>query len=334
MAHEISMQTMSDGTQVGEAAFAGEGAWHGLGKVLHAEDGKGMNSEEAIIAANQDWETKKELMKLSQDDALVPDFYATVRQDTRKVLGIVGKNYQVIQNREAFNFLDSFIQDGVMQYESAISLFGGRQIVLLARMPSVDYVIDGDANKRYLMFSNSHDGSGSIIIQPTHVRVVCNNTHQIALRDKQFQVKIRHNGSMEEKLEIAKTYMSQFDERFTLFTEQGKHLASKSFSSDDVTSYLDQLFPAVKDASERQTKNRREKLDKLMDRMSSPANSLPGMRGTWWQVFNAVTESVDHFSNYKGGALERAENRFSNITEGAGAALKNKAMELALSFAV
>jgi hypothetical protein len=86
--------------------------------------------------------------------------------------------------------------------------------------------------------------------------------------------------------------------------------------------------------TERQEKNRQTKLDMVRGMMNTPANTLPGMEGTWWQVFNAITEAVDHRSNYKGDDLTRAENRFTNIIEGAGAALKDKAFELALQMAV
>jgi len=333
MAHEISV-IEENGLEIAEAGYANTPAWHNLGNVFNAGGTEAPNSEQMMELAHQNWLTEKEPMNLVQDGKAVGGYFATVRQDTREVLGIVGKNYKVLQNKDAFKFMDSFMQDGIMRYESAMALFGGKQVVLLARMPSVDEVIPGDRQDRFLLLSNTHDGTGSIIMQPTHVRVVCNNTHRIAISNQTYQVKVRHSSSMEEKMEMARKYLSQFDKKFSEYTETAKHLAKYSYTQDMVKSYLDQLFPAQKDASDRQVKNRLAKLDMVKGMMNTPANTLPGMEGTLWQLFNAVTEAVDHRSSYKGDDLARAENRFTNIMEGAGANLKDKAFELALQLAV
>lgn len=333
MAHEISV-IEENGVEIAEAAYANTPAWHGLGNIFNAGGTEAPNSEQMMELAHQNWLCEKEPMQLTQDGLAVNGYFATVRQDTRKVLGIVGKNYKVLQNKDAFKFMDGFMQDGIMKYESAMSLYGGGMVVLLARMPSVDEIVPGDMQERYLLLSNTHDGTGSIILQPTHVRVVCANTHRIALQKETYQVRVRHSSSMEEKMELAKNYLSQFDKKFSAYTEMAKHLASMPYKSEDVQSYLDQLFPAKEDMTERQEKNRQTKLDMVRGMMNTPANTLPGMEGTWWQVFNAITEAVDHRSNYKGDDLTRAENRFTNIIEGAGAALKDKAFELALQMAV
>lgn len=334
MAHEISV-IEENGVEIVEAAYANTPAWHNLGNVFNAGGTEAPDSETMMELAHQNWLCEKEQMNLVQDGKPVGGgYFATVRQDTREVLGIVGKNYKVLQNKDAFKFMDSFMQDGIMRYESAMALFGGRQVVLLARMPSVDEIIPGDRQERYLLLSNTHDGTGSIIMQPTHVRVVCNNTHRIAIANETYQVKVRHSSSMEEKMEMARKYLSQFDKKFSEYTETAKHLAKVSYTDDMVSDYLNQLFPAKADASERQVKNRLDKLMMVKGMMNTPGNTLPGMEGTMWQLFNAVTEAVDHRSSYKGDDLSRAENRFTNIMEGAGAALKDKAFELALQMAV
>ena len=130
----------------------------------------------------------------------MPDHFATVRTDSGDVLGVVGKRYRIVQNRDAFGFLDSLLQDGIMKYESAGALRGGRQVFLLARMPSVDEIVPGDNSLRYVLFSTSHDGTAAIHAVPTSVRVVCANTLRIATASS---VGFRHTDDVKAKLDSA-----------------------------------------------------------------------------------------------------------------------------------
>ena len=151
---------MFDG--VGEAAFALRPAWHGLGRVLDDVP----SSEEMIEAAHLGWSVGAQEMVTSEGRS-VPGYFATVREDTGAVLGVVSDRYKVVQNRDAFNFLDSLLQDGVIRYESAGALKGGRVVWALARMPSNDEIALGDVSRRYILFSTTHDGSGSVHALPT-----------------------------------------------------------------------------------------------------------------------------------------------------------------------
>ena len=152
MAHQISM---FDG--VGEAAFALRPAWHGLGRTLDYVP----DSEAMIEAAHLGWSVGARPL-VTCDGRSVPGYFATVREDTGAVLGVVSDRYKVVQNRDAFDFLDSLLQDGVLRYESAGALKGGRVVWALARMPSDDEIAPGDVSRRYILFSTTHDGSGSV----------------------------------------------------------------------------------------------------------------------------------------------------------------------------
>ncbi|MCC7419807.1 MAG: DUF932 domain-containing protein [Planctomycetaceae bacterium] len=319
MAHEISTV---NGTA--EAFFALKPAWHGLGAVLDHVP----TSEEAIQAAHLDWRVAKVPLK-TDEGTDVADHFATVRRDTGAVLGVVSGKYSIVQNREAFSFLDSLLQDGLMRYESAGALRGGRVVWLLARLPSVDTIAPGDNTFRYVLFSTSHDGTASIHAVPTSVRVVCANTLRIATAK---DVGFRHTGDVKTKMDFARKYLSQFDSAFTLFRDKAQTLATRRFSVDQSKEYIAALFPEVKDRGRSQS-IRDRKVNDVRKAFRADRQNIASIKGTWWSLFNAVTESIDHTDRGFRGADRRAkaESKMLSNLDGQGADFKAKAFELALS---
>ena len=339
MAHEISI--LNDGTA--EAAYALKGAWHGLGTVLDTVP----DSETMLKAANLDWEVDlidlHGTVKGGREDGrtIASTQKMVVRTDNYTELGIVGDNYGVVQNREAFSFLDSLFQDGIMRYESAMALRGGRVIAVLARMPSVvDEIADGDTCARYCLFQTSHDGSMNLRAIPTSVRVVCMNTLRMAISASGNIEGVRHIGDMGKKLDYLRKYLSQFDAKFTLFRDKARQLAtakidaSNSSHADAVRKYIDTLFPPVevKPGEPSRAKTIRDgKVAAIRRNYRNERQMLPSIRNSWWSLVNSVTELVDHGDEmvFKGKGRERDENKFMNVVTGDGAAFKSKAFDLA-----
>jgi phage/plasmid-like protein (TIGR03299 family) len=321
MAHEISNVNGQD-----EAFFALQPAWHGLGTVLdHAA-----NSDEAIRAAHLDWTVEMQPIQ-TKGGIEIPDTFATVRTDCNAVLGTVGSRYQIVQNRESFDFLDSLLADGVMKYESAGALKGGRIVWLLARLPSVDAIADGDDSLRYVLFSTSHDGSASIHAIPTSVRVVCANTLRIATAG---DIGFRHTGNVTEKLAEARRYLSQFDSEFTLYRDKARILAERKYTPAQALDYVKTLFPEVSpDTSKRGHTIRENRVEEVRQNFVNNRQRLPSIAGSFWALFNAVTESIDHSA--KSEKLDHAgrENKMISVVDGQGADFKAKAFELALTMA-
>ena len=339
MAHEISV---IDG--LAEAAFANDPAWHGLGEVFKPGENRGMNSQQALELAHLDWRVEKQPIFL-RDNIEIPEHFATVRTDINKTLGIVGGRYEVQQNHECFDFLDGLCQDGIIEYESAFALNEGRKVVILARMPSFDEIAEGDNSLRYVLFSTSHDGTGCINILPTSVRVVCANTLRLALGKSKATAAIRHTAKKDESLKLAKQWLSQFDEKFTMFRDAARFLAEKQYTPEQARDYIHTLFPMPekaegKELSKTVVKNVEEKRAGVYGAVNIASNSLPSIKGTWWQLVNAVTWNVDHESNFKHRSKDsrseiRAgkEKRFENSIQGAGADLKEQAFNLAIAMA-
>lgn len=323
MAHEISING-----GIAEAMYALTPAWHNLGTVLDHVP----NSAEAIRAAHLDWNVEMQPMKTA-GGVEVPEHFATVRTDCNAILGVVGSKYKIVQNAEAFEFLDSLLQDGLMKYESAGALRGGRIVWILARLPSVDTIAEGDDSLRYVLFSTSHDGSASIHAIPTSVRVVCANTLRIATMN---DVGFRHTGNVAQKLEFARRYLSQFDEKFTRFRDAARRLAERRYTPEQAREYIESLFPPVEDKGRGQT-IRNRKVDSVRANFGNVRNTLPSIKGTWWALVNSVTESIDHKRDEDGEpvALDSAkrESRMISLTDGSGAEFKSRAFDLALQMA-
>jgi phage/plasmid-like protein (TIGR03299 family) len=190
-----------------------EKAWHGLGQVVDQYP----TSREALKFAGLDYTVEKrplftydtEYQLADADTGIkipevdVPGFFATVRTDNDSVLGVVGKDYEVVQNVDAFTFFDSIVGGDGIQYETAGALGKGERIFITAKLPGYIRVGQDDCMEKYLFLTTSHDGYGSIMAAFTPVRIVCNNTLNAALRNHTNAIKIRHTPNAKDRLEQA-----------------------------------------------------------------------------------------------------------------------------------
>lgn len=129
--------------------------WHGLGTRVE----EALTVEDALQKSGLDWEVQKRAVQTDQGQ-LIAGYQANVRSTDQKVLGIVSDRYRIVQNREAFDFTNALLGDGV-RFETAGSLFDGKKVWLMARLPE-KYIISGDEISPYLVFSNGHDGTNAI----------------------------------------------------------------------------------------------------------------------------------------------------------------------------
>ena len=154
--------------------YVREKPWHGLG----TEVSEAPASLDALVYAGLDWRVEQKEV-YTEDGTPIPGYKVNVRSTDHAALGIVSDRYKVVQNEAAFQFTDDLLGEGVT-YETAGALQGGRKVWLLARMPQ-RYVIAGDEITPYMVFMNSHDGSSGVKVAMTPIRVVCQNTLNLAL---------------------------------------------------------------------------------------------------------------------------------------------------------
>jgi len=325
MPHEIS--TRVDGTA--EAAFAVQPAWHGLGAVLPGA----MTSEEALQAAQLNWEVVQKPLGYYTDHEIetpegkvtrqefhdLPGQFANVRSDNNFFLGTVSDQYTVVQNFEAFDFMDALVDDGIMQYESAFSIRGGKKVIITARMPEVDTIAHGDEQHRFILMSLSHDGCGAIKFGPTSVRVVCANTYKLALsRDGAAidELSISHVGSLNDRLNKAREILHLATDEFETYSDTARQLAEAKLTRDQWEAYLDVMCPVPNrldpDWTARRESNIQATRDSIAANFRNERNSFGDIVDTAWAAFNAVTEHVDHLPRRGATTRSKSEARFND----------------------
>ena len=287
--------------------YVRETPWHGLGtKVLEAPA-----SKDALQLAGLDWRVLQEPIYTAMKE-LVDGYKANVRDSDRKVLGVVTDRYRVIQNDEAFAFTDELLGAGV-KYETAGSLQGGRKVWLLAHMPH-EYIISGERISPYLLFSNTHDGSGAIKVALTPIRVVCQNTLNLALANAKRSWSMIHTGDIKEKMQeardtlfLAENYMDELGKEF-------EALRMKKLTDKQVMEYIEILLP-IEDGSTPQQEKNMKRLREDMKIRYFDAPDLQGVGKNAYRFVNAVSDFATHAEPLRKTANYK-ENLFSRTVDG------------------
>lgn len=284
MGHELS-------TRNGRVAmmYTGDVPWHGLGVHMDAP----ATARETIAAAGLDYEV--DLVSMTTTDGIpVPQKRAVDRTDTNDVLGVVGGNYVPVQNRQAFNFLDAVVADGGLRYHTAGALRKGERIWLLAKLPGQIRVrFSEDVSEKYLLLSNSHDGSSTLRVHYTSIRVVCSNTLSLADRESRGEgIAIRHQGNLASKVRQAQDVLGLAKRYFDDLEGQIDLMARHYPSYSQVAAYFKNLVPDPEEGNKARAQNVRSELFRLYE--NGKGQDIPEIRGTTWAVLNSVTEYVDH----------------------------------------
>lgn len=287
--------------------YVRETPWHGLGtKVIEAP-----TSKEALVAAGLDWRVLQEPIYTGSEEP-IDGYKANIRDRDRRVLGVVTDRYKVIQNEEAFAFTDALLGDGV-RYETAGSLQEGKKVWLLAHMPH-EYIISGERISPYLLFSNTHDGSGAVKVALTPIRVVCNNTLNLALSTAKRSWSTIHTGDIKNKMQearntllLAETYMDNLGREF-------ENLRQKKMTDKQVMEYIEILLP-IEDGSTPQQIRNMKRLQEDMKARYFDAPDLKDVGKNAYRFINAVSDFATHAEPLRKTANYR-ENLFARTMEG------------------
>ena len=321
MAHDLA--TTNGRTAM---AYFGDTPWHVLGKRL---DGPA-TSREAITAAGLDYEV--ELRPLQTTCGQEVDVRkAVVRTDSKEVLGVVGNKYVPIQNHQCFGFLDSVVADGQVTYHTAGALGSGERIWMLAKLPNTIRVKGtDDITEQFLLLSNSHNGSSSLRVFFTPIRVVCANTLGAAERSGRKQgVSIYHRGDLTAKVGEAQKILGLASRFYDDLETKINHLAQTQMSKLQLETYFEALYPDPIESKSKRAKNVRNELTRLFE--EGKGQDIPGVRHSAWAAFNAVTEYVDHHRSSRGnGEIEVRSNRLKSAWFGSGSRIKSQAWDLAM----
>ena len=277
-------------------------AWWGVGTVVPA----GLTSVDAVLkAAGLDFTvTKRATPFLTRDGdwVTVPDSFTTVRTDadgTETPFGAVGKIYTTVQNRQAFAFLEKLFMDHEYIPETAAPLRGGRKIFISAKKPESMIVDPGgiaDPIDSYLIISNTHDGSGPVMVYDTPWRPECGNTERFGLRDATYKFSIRHTVNWADKYEQAAQTLKLSAQYSQLWVAEQETLVQASFTTDDVNALISEVWGNPDTDKKREVTNDRMLRDDVVERWEIEAGKFG------WNAYSAeraVTGSVDHFTTLK-----------------------------------
>ena len=322
MAHEIE-------TRNGKAQMfscSGRSPWHGLGQIIPGT----ATSAEALELSGLDWRVRCEKIKLDNPEwggQGLDRFRAVVREDDGKALGVVGKGWTPLQNRDTFAIGDALCEQGA-RWETAGSLKGGRRIWALMRLDENEEgteVISGDAVKSYLLFGNGHDGGSAVFVGLTTVRVVCNNTFQAAIGERAPFIRIRHTKGVTERTVQAADIIKSVHGSRDRFIQASRQMAGVELTELEQLEFLMKALGITQDPRKRSTKMQRKlevaRACLALERNQTAPNSV-------WSVFNAVTDFATH-EDRAGRAKAGTEGRAASLSMGTLADVNSKAFRLA-----
>lgn len=317
-------------------AYVGEVPWHEQGTpVPHSVDASAM-----IRAAGLDWTVEKRpargyppIKKRGKPDTYAR--YEIVRcprdrtEELEVILGMVTGRYEPLQNIEAFSFFDPIVDSKTATFETAGALGAGERVWVLAKMPEIIQVVQGDDCEKYLLLSNTHSGQGSVTVKFTAIRVVCQNTLLWALEDGQQAFRVRHSRKMSDRLAEVSELIAAVNAAYAEAAKAFKRLAEARVKDEAM---LDEYLAAVFPRTPAQEKNKTTppKWQQVKNLFETQEDlQLPGVKGTLWGAYNAVTR----FEDYRKARDETAERRLDRVWFGRGADLKVKALNEAVRLA-
>ena len=331
MAHNI----MSDDS----AMFAGEAAWHGIGKVVeHAP-----SPAEALKLSGLDWEVLRSnciIADYADGETVSEEFTALVRSDTKRILSVQSPDYKIVQNKEMFELAYSLGSD--VKVESAFSMNNGARVVCLLRgdtfAPSNS---KEDAITKYLGLINSHNGTLALSALPTSIRIVCNNTLSMAINEGYKKMyRVVHSGDMEAKKKAMEKALAQYKNTGKLFEEHVNVLSNRTMNTQDVQRFWLELYGVIETPVVGNPKSEEEYdnyikaqttiakwadvFDDERKRINAPASM--------WVAVNAATNWMQHRVPSR-GKVPTTENRHFNNIVGATSDDVLKAVRFAKAFA-
>lgn len=303
--------------------FVSQPAWHELGTVLR----EAPSIDEAIVAAGLDWNVRLEDLQIASDGRAVTH-RATVRDSDNSILGVVGPSFVPLQNKDAFAWFQPLIDSGEVQLEAAGSLRAGRRVWVLGKVASETEIVPGDVVRQYVLLAHGHDGSLAIRLGFTSVRVVCANTLRASMdADKETLVKINHLKGAEAALKRVRAAMDLAGRKFKYNADQMRQLARCGCTIDQVKWYAREVFAGEGEGTnERAVPRVVARVVELFDGAGRGID-LPGVRGTVWGAYNAITEITTH---HKG---RTADARVDSAWFGENGRLANRALDVGLKLA-
>ena len=334
MAHNLE-------TNGNEVAFAlrGTPAWHNLANRIFSQDEDVSTQTMLDEAKLSNWNVRLSPLTEHISDSWndVSNAQLVIRTNPfnggTDVLATVGKRYKPVQNEELFAFADNIHDaDPNCRWESDGSLKNGKVVFGTVDIPRT-MVLDpqgaNDQTKLYLIVWTSHDGSVAVQAAITPVRVVCQNTLNLAMRNAKQSFKIRHTQSVEGRIQVARETLGLALGYFDEFEKEAQELFKQEITNAEFSKLITSIYPKPEKDSKGALKKWENKVVLIDDLYhNSPTNA--NIKGTKWGAFNALTERLDYFRSGRGNSesLMAGASGFDPILT----AEKNKLLKLVKAF--
>ena len=284
--------------------------------------------------------TKRPIYCVDDDDVMCPStqFYGIMRDDNKRILGVVGKDYTPLQNEELFYLCERLQPQGV-KVETAGALEGGARVWIQMAGDPMGIGTAQDEVVPYFVMTNGHNGMYPLAGLPTTYRVICQNTLNLAIRNGKkngTMISIRHHGNISDRLESMIDAVENFKDRTAKFYTRAESLARKDVTTDFVQKFWTDVYVNMfgdihntteTAAQESDNKTAASTMTKWCDIFDLESRNS----GTnLWTAYNAVSYWLDHSQTYRGN--NKTENRFTDTLFGTGAKEKLEVFDIALAY--
>lgn len=259
-----------------------EATWNKVGTDIREAN----SVKEALQISGLDYEVVKAPIYLSNGHR-IKDQFATKKKGTDEVFGIVGKDYTIVQNEEAFSFVDGIISEGLTFVKAGETSYMN---YIIASLPE-QYILD-DKFKPYIIFQNSHAGATTLKAAICPLRIICQNQFTMAFRNSENKISIRHSSSIHEKMDEVQHILQFNDEYMNSFNKMANKMAANKIGDEKALEIIDKYFLVDDNASTRKVNSNEEKKTILLNAYNAEDNQ--NFRGTQWGLINAFSDYITH----------------------------------------
>jgi phage/plasmid-like protein (TIGR03299 family) len=326
VAHEL--ETFANG----QTAFASArvSAWHQLGTVTQAT----MSAHEIMGAALLgNWGVRTipirgiDVVDGIEVPILADDRRMTVRRNpvtgATEYLGVVGNDYEVIQNEQCADMLDQLVdQAGGAHFETAGSLRRGKSVFVTMKLPDAMEIAGVDRMDLYLIGTTSHDGTAALRVDASPIRVVCANTQRAAFAHAVGHYTFRHTSNVGQQITQAREALGLMWRYMGEFEKAAERMLQTAMTTREFEKIVAQVWPVADNASDKARANAKERLGTLKY-LITEADTQKAIAGSRWAGFQAIVEYLDHYQQAKD-----ATTRANRVITGKTGELKLTAFDL------
>lgn len=256
--------------------------WNNVGSNIS----KASTVEEALHLSGLDYTVEKVLVYLENGIA-IPGAFCTKRQDSNITYGVVGSQFEIVQNSEGFEFVNNMVSEGLTFLKAGEN---SKFVYIIAQLPSIDLL--GDKVTPHVIFQNSHSGNTTLKATIAPLRIICQNQFNLTFRKASNKISLRHTKSIKGRMHTAQEVLIGSSEYLTEFQKQAALMASRKVSPKQVSDLVDTLFEIKPEFNPTQTRKMEEKRDRFLAAYKAEDNQ--NFIGTQWGLVNAYTDYVTH----------------------------------------